>query len=71
LSTYFFILRFNTLEKNYNTENVLKTLEPINLPMLFQQVLRKEVSHLNLDMPNIPQTIYEIIISKRWNGNIQ
>jgi hypothetical protein len=71
LSTCFFILKFNTLEKKYNTENVLKTLEPINLPMLFQQVLREEVSHLSLDMPNIPQTVYEIIISKSWNGNIQ
>ena len=71
MSTCFFILKFNTLEKNYNTENVLKTLEPITLPMLFQQVLREEVSHLSLDMPNIPQTIYEIIISKSWNGNIQ
>ena len=67
----FFYIKIQYIRKNYNTENMLKTLELINLPMLFQQVLREEVSHLSLDMPNIPQTIYEIIISKSWNGNIQ
>ena len=38
--------------------------------MLFEQVLREEVRHLNLDMPNIPQTIYAEIMSKSWNGNV-
>ncbi|MGY9052260.1 MAG: AAA-type ATPase lid domain-containing protein, partial [Rhodobacterales bacterium] len=41
-----------------------------DLPILFEQILRQLVRNLDLDMPNVPQSIYAQIMSKDWNSNI-
>jgi two-component system C4-dicarboxylate transport response regulator DctD len=73
---------FSKLIEDEKVKKLFETLAPVELsipnlrsrrkdiPMLFEQVLREEVRHLNLDMPNIPQTIYAEIMSKSWNKNI-
>ena len=75
-------LPFSKLIEDPKIKKLFETLDPVeltipnlrsrrkDLPMLFEQVLREEVRHLNLDMPNIPQTIYAEIMSKSWKGNI-
>ena len=75
-------LPFSKLIEDVKIKKLIEIIDPIelsipnlrsrrkDLPMLFEQVLREEVRHLNLDMPNIPQTIYAEIMSKSWTGNI-
>lgn len=41
-----------------------------DLPVMFEQILRQTVRDLDLDMPEVPETVYARILTKDWSGNL-
>ena len=41
-----------------------------DLPVLFESLVRQTVRALNIDMPQIPQSVYAQVIAKDWVGNL-